>query len=462
MTTERSWGDHCWKLAAVGALVFAVAYMCLAIPRELGRVAPIWLSNGVVLAFLLTSARACWWRLILAGSAANFLANLAAGDTLAISAGLTAANAAEYGLVATILTRRADRRRDDIGRAVGLAFFAVAAAGASTLSAGLAALALGGRLGLEAAMVWAVSDFAGLVIVTPCVLLMLVARRPLARLAERPLWPLAVLVAVSLATFLQDRYALAYLVVAASMLVAWRAGLVGAALGVMLTLVIALAATLTGRGPFGLGEAQSTEQVLVLQAFLAVCFYVSVPVALQRRRAQQLDAALKAALRDAQDAEARYRLIAERMHDLVVRHEPTGKLLYVSPSSSWTLGYGPEELIGEDPRSLVHPDDRAGLEDDARRMFQQKTESGGERAHRFRTKAGAYVWLEGNPTVIRDAEGRPTEVLNVLRDVTARKAMEADLQAARVEAEAAARVKSEFLLVWPIATWTNCRVDKSS
>src|SRR5690606_31679663 len=190
-----------------------------------------------------------------------------------------------------------------------------------------------------------------------------------------------------------------------------------------------------------------TEQVLVLQAFLAVCFYVSMPIALQRRRSLQLKESLKEALHKTQEAEARYRLIAERMHDLVVRHYPQGPLFYVSPSSLRTLGYRPEELIGVRPMELVHPDDVERLRAEGRRIFDHdagRAEEGGH-AHRFRTKSGDYVWLEGNPTIIRDAEGRPVEVLNVLRDVTARKAMEADLEAARLEAEAAARVKSEFL-----------------
>ncbi|MDX9999290.1 MAG: ATP-binding protein [Phenylobacterium sp.] len=449
MTAERSWVDQWWKTAAVGALIFAVAYICLAVPRELGRAAPIWLSNGVMLAVLLTSPRASWWRLIPAGAAGNLAANLAIGDTLPVSIGLALANLGEYGLAAGLLARRAERGPDDgdLGEFKGLANFALIAAAGAGLSAAIAKLALGQRMGLDAALVWMVADFAGLVIVTPCVLVLLIAKRPLRLLAKRPFWPLGILLVVSLATFVQDRYALAYFVTAALMLVAWRAGLLGAAVGVLGTLVIALSATLTGRGPFALGDAHSTEQVLALQAFLAVCFYVSIPIALQRRRSLQLRESLKEALHNTQEAEARYRLIAERMHDLVVRYYPQGPLFYVSPSSLRTLGYRPEELIGVRPMELVHPDDVERLRAEGRRIFDRdaaRAEEGGH-AHRFRTKAGDYVWLEGNPTIIRDAEGRPVEVLNVLRDITARKAMEADLEAARLEAEAAARVKSEFL-----------------
>lgn len=50
----------------------------------------------------------------------------------------------------------------------------------------------------------------------------------------------------------------------------------------------------------------------------------------------------------------------------------------------------------------------------------------------MKRKDGAWVWIEENPSVVRDAAGRATELVNVLRDISDRKRAEqmaADIQA---------------------------------
>lgn len=61
------------------------------------------------------------------------------------------------------------------------------------------------------------------------------------------------------------------------------------------------------------------------------------------------------------DSEARFRLLAENMSDLVCLHSPTGCFEYVSPSSLALLGYKSHELIGQMPASFCHADDYARL-----------------------------------------------------------------------------------------------------
>jgi len=56
-------------------------------------------------------------------------------------------------------------------------------------------------------------------------------------------------------------------------------------------------------------------------------------------------------------SEARFRLLAEKMSDLVCLHEPDGRYIYISPSCRRLLGYAPEELLGTDPYDLFHPED---------------------------------------------------------------------------------------------------------
>jgi PAS domain S-box-containing protein len=65
----------------------------------------------------------------------------------------------------------------------------------------------------------------------------------------------------------------------------------------------------------------------------------------------------KAAEEALRNSEARFRLLAENMSDLVCLHEPDGRYVYISPSCRRLLGYEPEELLGKDPYDLFHPED---------------------------------------------------------------------------------------------------------
>src|SRR5262249_8162778 len=55
------------------------------------------------------------------------------------------------------------------------------------------------------------------------------------------------------------------------------------------------------------------------------------------------------------------------------------------------------------------------------------------------------IWLEANPTLIWNEQGETVEFVDVVRDISARKAIEAELAAAKLQAEAASAAKSDFL-----------------
>ncbi|MDP3747187.1 MAG: PAS domain S-box protein [Phenylobacterium sp.] len=124
-------------------------------------------------------------------------------------------------------------------------------------------------------------------------------------------------------------------------------------------------------------------------------------------------------------SEGRFRLMAENTTDIIVRGDMTGTLLYVSPSCR-AYGYEPDELIGHSAFEHVHPDDLARITaNSAPLLAGAAVDQNADRAHRFRTKAGDWVWLEGRPRLIRDAAGKAIEILNMFRDITERKAQEA-------------------------------------
>jgi len=123
-------------------------------------------------------------------------------------------------------------------------------------------------------------------------------------------------------------------------------------------------------------------------------------------------------------SEARYRLLAENTSDVIVRCALDGTLLYVSPACR-AMGYEPEELIGTQADRLVHPDDRQRFLANCAQLYAgEAPDPSANRQHRYLTGDGRWVWFEGNPQLVRDAEGRATEIVNVFRDVTERRELQ--------------------------------------
>ena len=130
------------------------------------------------------------------------------------------------------------------------------------------------------------------------------------------------------------------------------------------------------------------------------------------------------------ESEARYRLLAETSRDVVLRANAAGIILYASPAAS-LFGYDPESLVGRDCFDLVHPDDVAYTKSRVARVMDPAGGGRVDGASEFRVRHadGHYVWVEGNPAVTRDERGRPNGFTDSLRDISGRRAVQADLQA---------------------------------
>jgi signal transduction histidine kinase/ActR/RegA family two-component response regulator len=101
--------------------------------------------------------------------------------------------------------------------------------------------------------------------------------------------------------------------------------------------------------------------------------------------------------------------------------------------------------MGRGAGDLAHPEEGARV----RRVYANLAKGKSTERVRWRVRhktAGRDVWLESNPSLLRDpVTDAPTGFLDVIRDVTAQVAQEEALAAARAEAEAAATVKGEFM-----------------
>ncbi|WP_269515408.1 hybrid sensor histidine kinase/response regulator [Brevundimonas subvibrioides] len=146
------------------------------------------------------------------------------------------------------------------------------------------------------------------------------------------------------------------------------------------------------------------------------------------------------------DAERAFRFVAEHTSDMVVRTGLKSGITYASPASRAVLGYSPAEMVGMAPSDLVPRDHvvriRSLLQDRIRR---QELISPEGYEYQARHKDGRLVWLEANPRLVLNGAGELTEIVDVVRDIGARKETEAALRAAQAEAEAASQAKSEFL-----------------
>ena len=144
--------------------------------------------------------------------------------------------------------------------------------------------------------------------------------------------------------------------------------------------------------------------------------------------------------------EMRFRHLADHASDMIARYDLTGTFLYLSPAVEFVLGYAPEELVGSKTFEIIHPDDHAAVAAHFADYIKQGPTAVSPRVeYRAIHKDRRVLWFEAHPTALHDGGGRPYEFMDIVRDVTARKSIEIELECARMAAEAATVVKSEFL-----------------
>jgi len=119
------------------------------------------------------------------------------------------------------------------------------------------------------------------------------------------------------------------------------------------------------------------------------------------------------------ESEAKYRLLAESIDDIVCLQDLDGTALYYSASTEKALGFTPSELVGKDVFALTHPDDLARLAGDAYlAVLRGETPLVEWRCLR---KDGTYIWVETHTTLLRNDSGVPDRLLSVTRDIEGRK-----------------------------------------
>jgi PAS domain S-box-containing protein len=130
-------------------------------------------------------------------------------------------------------------------------------------------------------------------------------------------------------------------------------------------------------------------------------------------------------------------------HAIVSIADQAGTILYANQQFCVISGYGPEELLGRNHRIL-----KSGVHPDAFYKEMWQTIARGEIWEGEicnRKKDGGLYWVKSTVVPFLDRHGRTRQYIAIRTDITARKAVEAELIAKRTEAEAASQAKSAFL-----------------
>jgi PAS domain S-box-containing protein len=439
------------KSTAVAVSVFALAVASLAAERQAEQLAAIWPANAVVLAMLLRSRRTSWPAILTAGLIGNLAAkffidpNLSPGIVLAIS------NSLEILLCATLMVRFAGMNVD-LSRPKHLwVFLGSAGLAAPAVSAVFSATALTlwrGDAWLDTVGRWWATDALGLLIVTPALLALTPASlQDLWRRLRTGRGALSVAaLTLSLAmVFGQSRFPVSFLIPATLIFVAFELHLAGAALALLVNAAVATALTLIGVRTSNALNLSQSDTIVVTQGFLATMTLLVLPVAAAlSNRVRLKDALLRkqaeaiAALGRLGESETRYRMLAERTVDLIVRYDLNGVIEYISPSIR-QYGFEPEQLVGRQAGQLVHPDEALDLAlSFAVLASGNPLPDGDDKAFRMPRSDGGWAWVEANPAPVRDEAGKVVGGVSVLRDITQRRAMEEELRRRTDEAEAVA------------------------
>ena len=138
--------------------------------------------------------------------------------------------------------------------------------------------------------------------------------------------------------------------------------------------------------------------------------------------------------KDLLQTDARYRLLAENVSDVLWTTDMEFKFTYMSPSASALIGFDMDEIMQMTVEQMMTPEsfDR-GMKVFAEQMAIEASENKDFCRHwtlevGLRCKDGSTVWVEERVQFLRDEKGRPVGLLGITRDITERRMAEEALR----------------------------------
>ncbi len=161
-------------------------------------------------------------------------------------------------------------------------------------------------------------------------------------------------------------------------------------------------------------------------------------------RQKQAEAALR-------ESEERFRGIFEHAGTGITIVDMQGQFQCCNPAFSALLGYSENELRALQFTELVHPEDRETNLIEFRRLVAEKIPSY-ELVNRYVGKVCGPLWVHKQVSLLRNAAGRPTNIIAVVTDITERKRCEEQTRV--LTRELTHRSKNMLALVQAVARET--------
>jgi len=189
--------------------------------------------------------------------------------------------------------------------------------------------------------------------------------------------------------------------------------------------------------------AKDMSQDVVRALELGANDYVTKPVDFAVTLARiQSQLSLKHSEAALKESEERYRDLFENAHDLIQIVDADGKFLFVNQAWRETLGYIDEDLTDLTIWDIIDPRSKTQCIRAFKRLM------GGTPSEQIETtfvnKSGQPVDVDGSVT-LRKSNGKAIATRGIFRDITLQKAMMADLEESKKNAEDANQAKSQFL-----------------
>jgi len=458
---------HGLELAALASIYVVAATTGLELDALAGYAALVWAPTGIALGALILRGYRLWPGIMLGA----FLANLLNGAPIPVALAISVGNTLE-AVAAAYALQRIPGFRHSLDRIID-AFALIVVAGilstAISATVGVLGLYLGGILP-EAGIaktwrVWWLGDLIGDLLVAPLILVWSVGKPHATRESWLEAATLGIcLIAVSFVVFRSagaangGAFGEAYLFFPLFMWAAVRFGQRGSVTTAFIVSVIAIWATVTGRGPFV--QPQLHLSLFALQTFMAVTaatfLMLGASVSERGEAVERLQSAIAGEqLMLAERDEAHQRLIA------VLEQTPvaigivdafTGRFLFINGEVERILGMRPvlSNALDSDAAGFTgfHTNGEPVAADEwPTTRALRRGEIVRDEVIRIVPRNAPAVEVMANAAPVRDADGKIVACVLVFRDVTAQRRAEVDLRRAHAVAAAANRAKSEFLAV---------------
>ncbi|MBU1398315.1 MAG: PAS domain S-box protein [Proteobacteria bacterium] len=134
------------------------------------------------------------------------------------------------------------------------------------------------------------------------------------------------------------------------------------------------------------------------------------------------------------ESEGRYRLIAEKMTDVIWKTDLAFRITYISPSTEKLFGFTPEERMSQNPEARMTPESFARATEIFMKELERDLEPGNDPDRiikmdiEYYNKNGSTVWGDNIIGALRDEKGALTGFYGVSRDITERKLSDEALQ----------------------------------